>query len=104
MNITIDVSQLEGMQEAITRHVIDFLSRSLHQEWYSLKAAAERKGVSLGTLRAKPEYQPRGGIPDKRLHGVKVWHHTTIEEWLLVTDETRADYLTMNARKFQVAG
>jgi len=66
---------------------------AIKRVWWTLPDAAELKGVAEGTLRARPDYQPKGGKPDAMMHGRRVWKHDTIMDWLEVHDGNRAEYL-----------
>lgn len=62
-------------------------------QWYTLKDAVRLKGGNYTTVKNKPSLQPRAGIPDHLLHGVKVWSRETVKEWIAITDERRPAYL-----------
>lgn len=56
------------------------------REWWPLKEACLRKGICPGTARVKVEQKPANGVPDTYLTGKAMWHFTTIQLWLLKTD------------------
>ena len=56
-------------------------------EWYTLRAACDRKGINYNTARVLRHLQPGGGVPDALLAGRRVWHRATVEQWLQQTDE-----------------
>ena len=56
-------------------------------EWYTLRAACDRKGINYNTARVLRHLQPGGGVPDALLVGRRVWHRVTVEQWLQQTDE-----------------
>lgn len=56
------------------------------REWWPLKEACMRKGINHGTARVKTHQKPAAGKPDAVLTGKDMWHHTTIIEWLKITD------------------
>ncbi len=57
------------------------------REWYDLRAACERKGINFNTVKSKSEFQPAKGIADTYITGKRMWHFTTIQGWLLITDD-----------------
>ena len=71
--------------------MVDLLSFGM--KWYNLREAVRLKGGNYGTVKNRQTLQPKGGIPDHHLHGVKVWSRETIREWVEITDEKRPAYL-----------
>lgn len=66
----------------------------LSQTWYNVdECHALKGGFSLNTFKANYNLQPRGGIPDAKVGGRKVWHRDTVIEWLNVTDAMLPEYL-----------
>lgn len=66
---------------------------SLTQEWYNDKECWELKGgCAFSTFKCKRFYQPKGGIPDGKVGGRKVWHRDTLLEWLSMTDDQLPEY------------
>lgn len=60
--------------------------RNITPEWWTLKQCCERKGINYKTACNRKYLQPNGGEADAFLGGRKVWHRTTVEKWLPVTD------------------
>lgn len=58
----------------------------LTKAWYSLKEACELKGLNYKTSCNKTYLQPKKGIPEGKIGGVKKWTNKTIREWLYQTD------------------
>ena len=56
------------------------------KEWWTLKKCCERKGINYKSACNRKYLQPNEGVADAHLGGRKVWHHTTVEKWLPVTD------------------
>ena len=54
--------------------------------WWTLQEACESKGLNYKTAMNRRELQPGGGIADAFVGGRRVWHYTTIQEWLTMTD------------------
>ena len=55
-------------------------------EWFTLRAACERKGCTYNTAKSNPALQPGGGKPDGSIGGRRVWHRSTVEAWLKAVD------------------
>lgn len=53
---------------------------------------ALKGGMSLSTYRTNPYYQVKGGIPDAKVGGRKVWRRDTVLEWLPLTDKDLEAY------------
>ena len=65
----------------------DIVGNSLsHREWWNLTQICARKGLSYKSACNRKYLQPNRGIPDGYLNGRKVWHWSTVEEWLLELD------------------
>lgn len=62
-----------------------------HREWWTLKQCCERKGLSYKSACNRTTLQPRRGVPDGYLSGRKVWHRTTVEKWLPLTDHDHVE-------------
>lgn len=66
---------------------------TLTQEWYNEKEVWQLKGgCSFATFQSRRYYQPKGGIPDGKVGGRKVWHRDTLIEWLPLSDEQLPEY------------
>ena len=55
-------------------------------EWFTLRAACERKGSCYNTAKSNPALQPGGGKPDGTIGGRRVWHRSTVGAWLAEVD------------------
>ena len=91
--MTIDLAAIERIPAIEAKLDQALQSVGTARAWWTLQDAAQLKGVSWSTLRAKPEYQPRGGRPDAVMHGRRVWRHSTIMAWLEIHDGNREQYL-----------
>ena len=61
--------------------------------WYNDQRCWELKGgMSLSTYRSNRFFQCKGGIPDAKVGGRKVWSRESVIEWLKVTDEDLPEY------------
>lgn len=68
-------------------------SDKLLSEWYNDEQCWKLKGGgTLNSFRAHRYYQPKGGIPDAKVGGRKVWNKKTVQEWLLITDDQLEAY------------
>lgn len=66
----------------------------LSQTWFNAEEChALKGGCALNTFKSNYDLQPRGGVPDAKVGGRKVWHRDTVLEWLNVTDAMLPDYL-----------
>lgn len=62
-------------------------------EWYNDKDCWELKGgMSLSTYRSNRYYQCKGGIPDAKVGGRKVWNRSSVMEWVKITDNELEEY------------
>ena len=69
------------------------LVAELKKHWYTLEECAALKGGgALNTYKSIRFYQPKGGIPDGRVSGRKVWSRETVAEWLPITDDELPKY------------
>jgi len=55
--------------------------------WWNLKECCEWKGISMKTTQNRRELQPNNGVPDAFVGGRRVWRLSTVQEWLLQTDD-----------------
>lgn len=53
---------------------------------------ALKGGMALSTYRKIPFYQVKGGIPDAKVGGRKVWRRESVLEWLTLTDDELEAY------------
>lgn len=94
MTLNINVDQIDGLQQAITETILDYIKSRTKQEWYTLKEACALKGSVWNTVRKDKSLQPDGGrfvVVD----GKQKFHRTVVEEWLSITDKNRVAYLRM---------
>ncbi len=56
-------------------------------EWLDLKSACQAKGVPYGSVVSRPALQPNRGTPDGIVSGRRRWRRSTIESWLVQTDQ-----------------
>ena len=62
-------------------------------EWYNDQQCWELKGgMSLSTYRTNRFFQCKGGIPDGKVGGRKVWSRASVMEWVNLTDAELEDY------------
>jgi len=52
------------------------------QVWYTLREAAELKGVNYKTLLNKKFLQPNGGVPDGEVGGRRVFKRDAVLRWV----------------------
>lgn len=83
-----DFERLEAKVDQLT-HLLNqqcSANRNL-PEWVTYEQACEYKGINPKTAANKRYLQPNKGIPDGKIGGRRCWHRTTIEIWLLLTDD-----------------
>lgn len=69
------------------------LSPKLTKQWYNDEECWQLKGGgTLKTYRSNRYFQCKGGIPDAKVGGRKVWSKESVEEWLSITDAQLNDY------------
>ena len=62
-------------------------------QWYNDEECWKKKGgMSLSTYRSNRFYQCKGGIPDARVGGRKVWSRESVMEWAKITDNELEAY------------
>ena len=62
-------------------------------EWYNDQKCWELKGgMSFSTYRSNRYFQCKGGIPDAKVGGRKVWSRESVMEWVKLTDAELPDY------------
>lgn len=86
-----EISELRDLVAA-DKAVKDFDSMFAAQ-WYNDKECWEHKGgMSLSTYRTNRFYQCKGGIPDARVGGRKVWSRESVMEWVKLSDSDLPAY------------
>lgn len=61
--------------------------------WYNDEECWKKKGgMSLSTYRCKRYLQCKGGIPDARVGGRKVWSRESVMEWVKIPDSELPAY------------
>lgn len=85
---------VEGLQRDLSTvlRILDDPDRRLVQEWYTLKEAAELKGVSYDSLRKLPRrYWPNRGETHQVVHSQgkfgRMYHRSEVAAWLPLTAE-----------------
>lgn len=62
-------------------------------QWYNDEECWKKKGgMSLSTYRCKRFLQCKGGIPDARVGGRKVWSRESVMEWVRIPDSELPEY------------
>ena len=62
-------------------------------EWYNDQKCWELKGgMSFSTYRSNRYFQCKGGIPDAKVGGRKVWSRESVMEWVKVPDSELPAY------------
>ena len=62
-------------------------------EWYNDQKCWELKGgMSFSTYRSNRYFQCKGGIPDAKVGGRKVWSRESVMEWVKLTDSDLPAY------------
>ena len=62
-------------------------------QWYNDQQCWELKGgMSLSTYRSNRYYQCKGGIPDAKVGGRKVWSRESVLEWIKLPDSELPAY------------
>ena len=62
-------------------------------EWYNDQKCWELKGgMSFSTYRSNRYFQCKGGIPDAKVGGRKVWSRESVMEWVKLTDSELPAY------------
>jgi hypothetical protein len=56
-------------------------------EWFTLRAACERKGCAYNTIKTRPDLQPGHGKPDGEIGGRRVWSRRTVATWIGQLDQ-----------------
>lgn len=92
--IELDTDDLRSVIREELERVLDAQDR-LGQEWYSLREAAELKGVSYEVLRKRPlRYWPNFGRSHAvmhRGHHAKMFHRSEVALWLPMTEAEMDD-------------
>ena len=93
--MVVEIPELENFNEQLNKinNFINCCTDNLNREWYTDEECWNLKGGgSLKTFRSCRYYQPKGGIPDAKVCGRKVWSKETVAEWLRVTDDQLDEY------------
>ncbi len=70
----------------------DFNSQFVAQ-WYNDQQCCELKGgMALSTYRSNRYFQCKGGIPDAKVGGRKVWSRESVLEWVKLPDSELPAY------------
>lgn len=84
---------MDDLKTLISELKVLITEKELISEWYNDEQCWKLKGGgALSSFRSHPYYQPKGGIPDARVGGRKVWSRATVAEWLHVTDDQLKAY------------
>lgn len=91
MDIAIpELNEILHKLDSIEKLVID---NRMTQEFYNDEQCwALKGGMALSTYRSEPYYQVKGGKPDAKVGGRKVWHRDSVIEWLSLADEDLEAY------------
>lgn len=89
----VEIEELDALKEAVERLIEAAEARPAEKMWYTKKEAwALKGGMAWNSFRQLRFFQPKGGIPDKKLNGNAVWSRETIQEWLPLCDDDLAAY------------
>lgn len=89
--IKTQLSELKNLMAA-DKAVNDFNSK-FTAEWYNDQKCWELKGgMSFSTYRSNRYFQCKGGIPDAKVGGRKVWSRESVMEWVKLTDSELPAY------------
>ena len=89
--IKTQLSELKSLMAA-DKAVNDFNSM-FTAEWYNDQKCWELKGgMSFSTYRSNRYFQCKGGIPDAKVGGRKVWSRESVMEWVKLTDSELPAY------------
>ena len=89
--IKIQLSELKNLMAA-DKAVNDF-NNMFMAEWYNDQKCWELKGgMSFSTYRSNRYFQCKGGIPDAKVGGRKVWSRESVMEWVKLTDSELPAY------------
>lgn len=79
----VEIEELDELKKGVERLLALAEARPAEKAWYTKKEAwAMKGGMSWNSFRQIRFFQPKGGIPDRKLNGNVVWSRETIEEWL----------------------
>ena len=69
------------------------IGTTLTKQWYNDEECwALKGGGTLKTYRSNRFFQCKGGIPDGKVGGRRVWSKESVIEWLSITDDRLDDY------------
>ena len=85
--------QLSELKNLITANKSNNKEDLLAAQWYNDQKCCELKGgMALSTYRSNRYYQCKGGIPDAKVGGRKVWSKESVLEWIKLSDEELPAY------------
>ena len=82
------LAEITALKNLVTaeKAVTDF-DRMFPQLWYNDEECWKKKGgMSLSTYRTNRFLQCKGGIPDAKVGGRKVWSRESVIEWAKLSD------------------
>lgn len=90
MNLNIpELTEIDNKLSVILAKV----DNRFYKEWYNDKDCWQIKGgLAWNTYRCNRFYQCKGGIPDNKVGGRKVWHRTSVIEWVGIPDSELETY------------
>ena len=97
--MTIDFPELKQLSKELAElkaelaELKDILLKKELAEWFNDEECWRLKGgCALTTYRNTRFYQCKGGIPDSKVGGRRVWSKESVLEWLPLTDEQLIEY------------
>jgi hypothetical protein len=85
--------QLSELKNLITANKSNNKEDLLAAYWYNDQRCCELKGgMALSTYRSNRYYQCKGGIPDAKVGGRKVWSKESVMEWIKLSDDELPAY------------
>lgn len=81
------LNKISSLEEKLTVNKTDIPEWLNDEQCWKLKG-----GCSFSTYRTKRFYQCKGGIPDGKVGGRKVWRRETVLEWLPISDKDLPEY------------
>lgn len=87
------MNEIKELRSELTAILEKTNTAELSQEWYNDEQCWRLKGgMALNTFRNNRYYQVKGGVPDAKVGGRKVWSRESVIEWLKLTDDQMAAY------------
>lgn len=81
------ITEIKGLKESLAQ------PNTLTKQWYNDEECWKLKGGgTLNTYRSNRYFQCKGGIPDGKVGGRKVWSKESVAEWLSITDDQLEAY------------